>query len=150
MTSALIVIEDVDRDRDLLERARAFAAGEGTDLVVLALATPSEYDSVVETLEAIGDAEHTSYAEDDVIEGISGDIDDLAADVLGERVDYELATEITEDNQAETIIAVAERTDCDHVFVTGRRRSPTGKAVFGDRTQRLLLNFDGYVTVAMT
>lgn len=149
MSSALIVIEDVDRDRELLERARAFAVGEGTDLVVLSLATPSEYESVSETLDAIGDVEHTSYNEDDVLEGISGEIDDLAADVLGEQVDYELVTEIVEDDQAEAIIEVAERTGCDHVFVSGRRRSPTGKAVFGDRTQQILLNFDGYVTVSM-
>lgn len=149
MTSALIVIEDVERDRELLERARAFAVGEETDLVILVLATESEYNSVAETLEAIGDAEHTSYNEDDVLEGISGEIDDLAADVLGERVDYELVTEIVEDNQAKPVIAVAERTDCDHVFVSGRRRSPTGKAIFGDRTQQILLNFDGYVTVSM-
>jgi len=149
MSSALIVIEDVDRDRELLERARAFAVGEGTDLVVLSLATPSEYESVSETLDAIGDVEHTSYNEDDVLEAISGEIDDLAADVLGEQVEYELVAEIVEDDQAEAVIEVAERAGCDHVFVSGRRRSPTGKAVFGDRTQRILLNFDGYVTVSM-
>lgn len=106
MTPALVVIEDVDRDRNLLERARAFAVGEETDLGVLALATPSEYDSVAETLEAIGDAERTSYDEDDVVERISGDVDGLAADVLGETVDYELSTEIAVADQAETVIDV--------------------------------------------
>jgi len=34
------------------------------------------------------------------------------------------------------------------VFVRGRRRSPTGKAVFGDTAQAVILNFDGFVTVA--
>lgn len=148
MTKLLVVIEDPDRDRELIERARSFAIGEEADIVVLTLATPQEYEDVTETLEAIGNAEHTSYSEDDVLESISGKSDDLAADILAETVDYELLTEIAED-QGEAVIAAAERTACDHIFITGRRRSPTGKAVFGDRTQRVILNFDGYVTVSI-
>jgi nucleotide-binding universal stress UspA family protein len=150
MSRPLIVIEDAARDRNLLERARAFAVGDGTDAVVLALATREEYDEIAETLDAIGRAEHTTYDEDDVLEGISGDVEDLADDVLGGDVGYDLRTEIVDESgQADTVVDVAGRTGCDHVFVPGRRRTPTGKAVFGDRTQRIILDFDGYVTVSM-
>jgi len=45
------------------------------------------------------------------------------------------------------IIEEADRRDADHVFVSGRKRSPTGKALFGDDTQRVVLDFDGPVTV---
>lgn len=150
MTNALIVIEDTDRDRNLLKRARSFAVGDGSDLVVVALATPDEYEEIAATLDAIGRAEHTTYDEDAIMEGVSGDVDDVASDVLGDAVEYELRTVIAEtDDQAEKIMAVAEQTGCDHVFLPGFRRSPTGKAIFGDRTQQVVLNFDGYVTVAM-
>ncbi len=151
MPRALTIVEDTDRERDLLERAKAFAAGESTDLVVAALATPAQLDKIESTLDAIGRVEHTSYDESDVLEGVSGNVDDLASEILEPTVDYALETVIAEtDDQAEAIIALAERTGCDHVFLPGARRSPTGKAVFGDRTQGVILNFDGFVTVSMT
>lgn len=150
MPRALVIVEDPDRDRNLLERARSFAVGDGTDLVVLALTTPDEYEDMAETLGTIGRAENTTYSETDILDGIAGDIDDVSSDVLGESVEYELYTRVAEsDDQAEVIFDVADRTDCDHVFTPGRQRSPTGKAVFGDRTQQIILNFDGFVTVAM-
>jgi nucleotide-binding universal stress UspA family protein len=149
MGRSLVVVEDVDRDSDLLDRARAFAVGEETDLVLLALVTPEEYEDLAETLDAIGQAEHTTYDESAILDGLAGDVEELADDVLGDAVGYEVRVEVTDDNQADRIIAAADAGDCDHVFLPGRRRSPTGKAVFGDRTQRVILDFGGYVTVAM-
>lgn len=149
MENALVVVEDVERDSDLLERARAFALGEERALVVLALVTPDDYEEIAETLDAIGQVEHTTYDERTILDGLSADVSDLAGDVLGDDIDHEVRVEVAADDQAERIIAVADDTDCDHVFLPGRRRSPTGKAVFGDRTQRVILDFGGYVTVAM-
>lgn len=150
MTRALVVIEEPSRERNLLERARAFAVGRETDLVALALATPEEYEAVEATLDEIGRIEHTSYDVDDVMEGVAGDVDDVVSDVLDPTVEYDLRTAVVEpDEQADTILGLANSTDCDHVFLPGHRRSPTGKAVFGDRTQKVILNFDGYVTVSM-
>ncbi|AKU07941.1 universal stress protein [Haloferax gibbonsii] len=151
MPRALVAIDRIDRDRNLLERARTFAVGGGTDLVVVALATPDEYEEVERTLDAIGRAEHTSYDEDAVLDGVSGEVEDAASEVLGSAVDYELRTVVAEANeQAAEIVDIAEQTDCDHVFLSGPRRSPTKKALFGDRTQRVILDFEGYVTVAMS
>lgn len=150
MKRALIAIEETDRDRALLERARAFAFSERIDLVVVALATPGEYEEIEETLDAIGRVEHTHYDEDDVLEGVAGDVDDLASDVLGSSVNYDLETVVAErSDQAKVLLKIADRTDCDHVFVPGTSRSPTGKAVFGDRTQDVILGSDGFVTVSM-
>lgn len=150
MTRALVVVEEPSRERSLLERARAFAVGGKTDVAALALATPEAYEAVEETLDEIGRIEHTSYDVDDVMEGVAGDVDDVVGDVLEPTVEYDLHTAVVEtDEQADAILDLANSTDCDHVFLPGRRRSPTGKAVFGDRTQRVILNFDGYVTVSM-
>ena len=63
MTRGLVVVEDVSRDEALLERARQFAEGGDADLVVVALATPEEYEELEATLEMIGEAEGTSYDE---------------------------------------------------------------------------------------
>lgn len=149
MGRTLVVVEDAERDRELLERARSFATGEGTSVEVLALATPEELREVSETLDTIGEVEGTTYDDRSALEGISGDIDDAAGDVFGD-IDYRLRTEIAESgDQAAAIMDAADDADCDHVLLPGQRRSPTGKAVFGDRTQRVLLDFGGFVTVEM-
>ena len=56
---------------------------------------------------------------------------------------------VDDDERADEIVAAAERLGCDHLFIVGRRRSPTGKALFGDVAQRVLLNFEGTVTLTM-
>jgi nucleotide-binding universal stress UspA family protein len=150
VTRGLVVVEDVARDAELLERARAFAVGADADLVVVSVATPAEYEELEATLETIGRAEGTSYDQSAVREGLTGDVDDLAADVLGGRVRYDRRTVVEPAaDQPDVLLAMAERRGCDHVFLPGRRRSPTGKAVFGDRTQQVLLRFDGYVTATL-
>ncbi|MFC6725558.1 universal stress protein, partial [Halobium palmae] len=54
----------------------------------------------------------------------------------------------TTDDVAETVLEVAQERGCDHAFLLGKRRSPTGKALFGDVAQQVVLNFDGYVTLS--
>jgi len=43
---------------------------------------------------------------------------------------------------AAEILAAAEELDIDLIALTGRQRSPTGKAVFGSTSQRVLLDSD--------
>lgn len=50
---------------------------------------------------------------------------------------------------AETIVEVAAELDVDNVTMSGRRRSPTGKMLFGSTTQSVLLGADRPVTVIL-
>jgi nucleotide-binding universal stress UspA family protein len=71
---------------------------------------------------------------------------DLGREILASfDVEYEVTSAVGD--KADAVLGAAEEYDCDHVFFAGRQRSPTGKALFGDATQRVILDFDGPVTV---
>lgn len=52
-------------------------------------------------------------------------------------------------DSADTIVEVAAELDVDSVTMSGRRRSPTGKMLFGSTTQSVLLGADRPVTVIL-
>ncbi|WP_407344644.1 universal stress protein [Haloplanus litoreus] len=54
---------------------------------------------------------------------------------------------VAEGNLADTVHSLVDERDADHVVVAGRRRSPTGKALFGSDVQSIILNATVPVTV---
>jgi nucleotide-binding universal stress UspA family protein len=141
MDRALIVVDDTTADRRLLSEAGEIAAGVGAKLFVLHIIDGDDYESEVQQ-----QANRGKRAEslEDVTNAAAHTADELAASVLTD-VDYEaigLVGDVPED-----ILSEAEDRDCDHIFIVGRKRSPTGKVIFGDVAQSVILNFDGAVTV---
>ncbi|WP_408960337.1 universal stress protein [Natrinema sp. 74] len=153
MEHALVVIDDTDTHRALLAEAGRLARDSDAELTVLSWITPGQVEQTAANLEAIEQVEQTSYSEPDHEATASQFARQFAMDVF-ESVDdsIEFTAEgivVEADERADEIIAAADRLGCDHVFIVGRRRSPTGKALFGDVAQRILLNFDGTVTLRM-
>ncbi|MFB6138505.1 MAG: universal stress protein [Halobacteriaceae archaeon] len=149
MDRALVVVDDTAQHRELLEEAGDLAEGVAADLVLVATMTEEEAEENIEAMERFAEIEHTSFGGSDVLEAVEGLARDVGHEVLRERdVDFDAVGVFVEnDDHAGAILDVARKRDCDHVFLPGRRRSPTGKAIFGDTAQRVILNYDDPVTV---
>lgn len=149
MERGLVIMNGTELNEPLLEEAAATARGSDAGLVVHALIDPDSFEADVERLEAIGEIEHTHYGEDTVLDAERDNLRSDAEAIVGDvPVDCHVSVAPPGDH-VETVLDVTDRFDCDHLFLTGRQRSPTGKALFGDVTQQLLLQFPGYVTVSL-
>ncbi|GAA0271161.1 universal stress protein [Halobacterium noricense] len=150
MDDALVVIDDRESTAGVLREAAAYATGADTELVLYVPLSEDEFEESLAALDEIGRVENKDYSDEDALSVAQQYAEDVTAEALeGFDVAYSVVTDVTEEVEAERVIEIADERDCDHVFTVGRQRSPTGKAVFGDTTQRLVLNFPGYVTVQM-
>jgi nucleotide-binding universal stress UspA family protein len=145
MDHALAVVGPEKVAKDLVREAGELAAGVDARLTLLCVISEDDYADEREALEAIPEAD-VSYSVDQALEGARSFARDVGLEELNDiDIDYETAGAVGD--RAETVLQGAENHECDHVFLTGRRRSPTGKAIFGDVTQQVILDFEGPVTV---
>jgi nucleotide-binding universal stress UspA family protein len=148
MERAIAVVEATESAKDLVLEAGELAAGVDAELVLVHVTTESEYSERRESMASIPSID-VNYTVDEALDGAEKFADDVGRDVLNDvAVDYEPVGRLGE--KGDEILALAEERDADHIFIAGRKRSPTGKAIFGDVTQRIILEFDGAVTVITT
>ncbi|MGZ0746858.1 universal stress protein [Haloparvum sp. AD34] len=145
MERALAVVDPTDAAKDLVREAGTLAAGVGADVVVIHVTTEDEYSGRREAMEAIPNGT-TNYTPEEAEAGATQFAQDVAEETLSD-VDVEFETAGYLGKKAQKTLEAADEYGCDHVFLAGRKRSPTGKAVFGDATQQVILDFDGPVTV---
>lgn len=147
----LVVINDADSCEPLLREAARLSAGTGEKLAILSFVSEDEYKHNLETVREIGQAENVTYDENSVLDGIKNDLSDLANNVFGgQDIEFDVSVEVVNKRgRSKRLIEFAETRGCNHVFLSGARRSPAGKAVFGNIVQSVILNFDGFVTTNM-
>lgn len=136
LETVLLAVGRGDKERvDALTETVTDVAGPAGATVVLAhVFGEDEYADVREKLDIEPTAEVTA---DDVAERYStvrevrSALDAAGVDVVvrGGVGDY-----------GDRVVEIAEDVDADLVFVGGRSRSPTGKAVFGSTAQSVMLN----------
>ena len=147
MDRALAVVSTSDTSKRLVREAGELAAGVDAELVLLRVVPEDDYEGTRDAVENIADIDNT-YTLDQATEEARQSAAELGREVLSD-VDVEYEALGTIGRESERILAVAADQECDHVFVIGRRRSPTGKAIFGDIAQSVILSFDGAVTVML-
>ena len=150
MDEALAVYDE--DGMELLAEAGELAAGVDAHLTVLAPMTEEEFDEVAETLDAVASAEHTDYGNETVLGAAKQEAREAVRDRYNDLdLDWDVTGTVIADEgaAADGILETATQVGADHVFLSGRQRSPAGKAVFGDRAQAVILNFDGPVTTLL-
>lgn len=145
MERALAVVEPTDASKELLREAGSLAEGVDAELVLIHATTDEEYSARRQAMESLSNAS-TKYTPGEARAGAAEFAQDLGQEVLASfDVEYDVTSSVGD--KADGVLDAAEEYDCDHIFFAGRKRSPTGKALFGDATQRVLLDFEGPVTV---
>ncbi|WP_435064505.1 universal stress protein [Halobaculum sp. EA56] len=124
--------DDGERLDRLTEEAVDLASVTGARVVVAhAFETQSDVDDALDRLEGV-DGTPTDVARR--LEGVRRATKALEA----AGVDYDVEGVVGDPGEA--VAELAERVGADRVFVGGRKRSPTGKAVFGSTAQQIILS----------
>jgi len=126
---------DADRAARLAEETIDVAGPTGANVVLAHVFTDDEYEEALSNLEF--DREASEVTADDVAVRHST-IRTLAKALDEADVDYEIRGAVGEHGEA--ISELAGEVDADRVLVGGRKRSPTGKAVFGSTAQEVMLS----------
>jgi nucleotide-binding universal stress UspA family protein len=145
MNRALALVESDTATKALVHEAGELAAGVGAELLLLHVTTEDEFEEQSDALAGL--AEYAdAYGSANARDGAQQFARDIGTEVL-EGIDVDWRPIGALGDTATEVVDVADEFEADHVFISGRERSPAGKAIFGDIAQDVILNFDGTVTV---
>jgi len=125
---------DADRADELASTVVNIAGPAGADVIVAHVFTHDEYETAADRLgfEGVGQADPDQLAQRH-----------KTVKQLQERLDEaDIPTSVQSGvgDHGEEIVGLAEDCAADLIVVGGRKRSPTGKAVFGSVAQKVMLN----------
>lgn len=133
----LAATDETDRATETVSLAHELATKYDDDLVVLHVIPRENYEKHRETLEAI--PEFSDLSIDREAESAARVAQRLAEETVGET-DVAIESSGRVGDVADETLAEVAAVDPRYLVLSGRRRSPTGKAVFGSPVQRILLN----------
>lgn len=135
LETLLLAVGGKSEQVDRLASVAADIAGPAEATVILGhVFTEADYEDTLDRLEFDDDVEVTP----DTVAGRT-----VAVRELRERFDaagIDVEHRGTVGDPAAGVVSFAKATDADLLVVGGRRRSPTGKAVFGSTAQEVLLD----------
>jgi len=128
----IATVDQSDRAATVIREAESLAKAFDDSLRVVHVVDPSR----TEIREAAGKRDPSTNFKDE-----AADIARSLVDLVG---DLEVPSEAVGlmGKPAEQIVSYATEEDGRYIVVAGRKRSPTGKAIFGSTSQSIMLNAD--------
>jgi nucleotide-binding universal stress UspA family protein len=125
---------DADRTEELARAVSDVAGPTGAHVVLAHVFTNEEFDGVVSQL----DYDPMGDIDPDEVASRHATVRELTDAFDESGLEYSIRGQVGE--HGETIVELANEVGADRVIVGGRKRSPTGKAVFGSTAQEVMLN----------
>ncbi|QLG61065.1 universal stress protein [Halorarum salinum] len=132
-------VDQSERAELVVTRAADLADAYGHDLHIVHVGTLSVGNLATESTQDSEDVDEASRAAEEVAREIGQRVQpDRSFDAIG-----------LVGNPAEELIAYSQECDAEYIVISGRKKSPVGKALFGSVTQSLLLSADRPVVTVM-
>ena len=125
---------DADRASALAEAVANVASPAGARVVLAHVFTDEEFEGVVGQL----DYDPASDIDTDEVASRHSTIREISRSLDDDDIEFSVKGRVGP--HGEKIVELAKEIGADMVFVGGRKRSPTGKAVFGSTAQEVMLN----------
>ncbi|WP_336022797.1 universal stress protein [Halobellus salinisoli] len=143
----LAAVDENERSKKVIEVAHDLATRYDDTLAVLHVIPTDEFNDHTKAIREI--PEFQDFSMSDEVEGAERFARKFALETIPDLDTSMLDPRGRVGEIADEIVAEAGQEDPRFLVISGRRRSPTGKALFGNTTQQILLNVDCPVVTQM-
>lgn len=136
----LAAIDENERSKTVVDIACDLANTYDDTLVGLHVVPEEDFDSHRAAVQEISGFQDYSFTQE--ADSARRFVQDFVAEHAGVNVPNDFEPRGRVGDVTKEILAEAQSTEPRFLVISGRRRSPAGKAVFGNTAQRILLNAD--------
>jgi nucleotide-binding universal stress UspA family protein len=137
----VIAAIDADGEADeVLEVGNELATAHDTELIAVHVMTNDDFESRQKSI--------TNYTFERAVADASETAQQVVSETLGARAQVTLEGRVG--NPTEEVLAAGREEEAKYIVIGGRKRSPTGKALFGSTTQSILFGAEQPVVTVMS